>query len=146
MVAALRMVLGSTGSITTLSAQSCLLQPYLPPVDTVDAVLRTRDGAPGVLSLSYGSPVKDSAFEFVCEGGVVSLHGDRVTVNGESHDIPFEGAGVVPEVAAFAASVANGRAVEPKQSAQEALADLEVLEKMLTSGERGGERLEMSMQ
>lgn len=146
MIAALRMILGAREFLTTLSAQSCLLQPYLPPVDTVDAVLKTRGGAPGVLSLSYGSPFKDSTFEFVCDGGVISLQGDRVTVNGESHDIPFDGAGVVPEVAEFAASVASGRGVEQRQSAQEALADLEVLEKMLTSGARGGERMEMSMQ
>lgn len=146
MVAALRMILGSREFLTTLSAQSCLLQPYLPPVDTVEAVMRTRGGAPGVLSLSWGSPFKESTFEFICERGVASLHEDRVTVNGESHDIPFDGAGVGPEITDFASSVVNNRGVKAKQSAQEALADLEVLEKMLTSSESGGERMEMSMQ
>lgn len=143
MVAALRQILGSRDALATLSAQSCLLQPYLPPVDTVDAVMRTRTGAPGVLSLSYGSPFKDAAFEFVCENRVVSLHGDRVTVNGEIHDIPFEGVGVVPEVAEFAASVASNGPVGKRQSALEALADLEVLEGMLSSH---GDKKEMKLQ
>lgn len=146
MIAGLRLILGSRDALTTVSAQSCLLQRHLPPVDTVDAVLRTKSGASGALSLSYGSPFRDSVFEFACEGGVVTIQGDRVTVNGEHHDIPFEGRGVTPEVAEFATSVASGRGVEQRQSAQEALADLEMLEKMLASGERQGEREELRMQ
>lgn len=146
MVAALRLILGSRDALTTVSAQSCLLQSHLPPVDTVDAVLRTKSGAPGVLSLSYGSLFRDSVFEFACEGGVVSINGDKVTVNDEHHDIPFEGRGVAPEVAEFAESIAKGRRVEKRQSPEEALGDLEMLEKMLASGEQKGERVELSQQ
>lgn len=146
MIAVLRLILGCRDALTTVSAQSSLLQTHLPPVDTVDAVLRTKSGAPGVLSLSYGSPFRDSVFEFACEGGVVSINGDTVTVNDEHHDIPFEGRGVAPEVADFAGSVANGRGVEKRQSPEEALGDLEMLEKMLTSGEQKGTRVELSLQ
>lgn len=76
----------------------------------------------------------------------MTIQGDRVTVNEEHHDIPFEGRGVSSEVAEFAASVAHGGRVEKRQSAQEALADLEMLERMLASGERQGEREELRMQ
>ena len=133
-IAALRMILGSgMDELEMISAQTCLLQPHLAPLDTVDAVFQTKKGATGVLSLSYGSPFSDSTFEFVCEKGSVSMHGDRVTVNGESRDIPFEGRGVDAEVAEFAEAIVKGTPVGQRQSPQEALADLKVVQEMLAS-------------
>ncbi|RHZ44870.1 uncharacterized protein CDV56_100796 [Aspergillus thermomutatus] len=134
MVAALRLMLGSRDPVATISAQSCLQQQHLAPLDTVDAVMKTRSGATGVLSLSYGSEFNDSIFEFDCEGGVVALNFDQLTVKGESTELPFDGRGVSREVAVFAATIASGGSVDKRQSPEEALADLEIMEKMLTSG------------
>ncbi|KAJ5690598.1 hypothetical protein N7462_004990 [Penicillium macrosclerotiorum] len=146
MIAGLRMILGSTEPITAVSAQSQQQQSYLPPVDTVDAVVQTRSGAKGLVSLSWGSPFSDNIFEFACEKGVVTMHFDGVTVNGVDHHIAFDGKGVVPEVAEFADAIVNGRPVEKRQSPEEALADLEVLEQMLQSGEKEGERVKLHLQ
>lgn len=143
--AGLRLMLGSE-HITALSAHSQLQQAYLPPVDTVDAVAQTGSGATGVISLSWGSPFSDSTFEFACEKGVVILKGDDVTVNDEVHHIEFDGRGVGPEVTEFATAIMNGRPVEKRQSPEAALADLEILEQMLKSGERQGERLSLRLQ
>lgn len=145
MIAGLRLILGRE-NITTVSAQTQQQQAYLPPVDTVDAVVRTASGATGVVSLSWGSAFSDNVFEFVCEKGVVSMHFDGVRVNGVDHPIEFDGNGVVPEVAEFATAVVNGRPVEMRQSPQQALADLEVLELMLRSGEREGEKMCLQLQ
>ena len=146
MIAALRLILGSTEQITTVSAQSYLQQSYLPPVDTVDAVVKTGSGATGVISLSWGSPFSKHSFEFACEKGSVALNGDDVTVNGVTHPVEFDGKGVSLEVAKFATAIANGRPIEKRQSPQEALADLEILEQMLQSGEKQGEPVTLKFQ
>ncbi|KAJ5947249.1 hypothetical protein N7466_000264 [Penicillium verhagenii] len=146
MVAGLRLILGSEEKIATVSAHSQLQQTYLPPVDTVDAVVKTASGATGLVSLSWGSAFNDNIFEFSCEKGVVKMHFDGVTVNSLDHVIEFDGKGVVPEVADFAAAVINGRPVAERQSPKEALADLEVLEQMLRSGEREGDKMEVQWQ
>lgn len=146
MLAGLRLILGPEEHITTVSAQSQQQQEYLPPVDTVDAVVKTRSGATGVVSLSWGSSFNDNIFEFACEKGVVSMHFDGVSVNGTDYPVEFDGKGVVPEVAEFATAIVNGRPVEKRQSPEEALADLEILEGMLQSGEMQGERVELRLQ
>ncbi|KAJ5611788.1 hypothetical protein N7528_008893 [Penicillium herquei] len=145
MVAGLRMILGDE-KIQTVSAHSQQQQEYLPPVDTVDAVAKTASGATGVVSLSWGSAFNDNVFEFSCEKGVVTLRFDDVVVNGQNHHIEFDGKGVVPEFAEFAAAVSDGRSVARRQSPEEALADLEVLELMLQSGERDGEKMVLKWQ
>ncbi|KKK19137.1 hypothetical protein P175DRAFT_0528433 [Aspergillus ochraceoroseus IBT 24754] len=139
MAAGLRLILGAGNALKTVSAQTCLQQEHLPPLDTVDAVLKTESGATGVLSLSYGSEFKDLCVEFTCAKGVVTLVDDRLTVNGESFDIPFEGVGVKEEVAAFGASIVKG-ALDKELHPEQALADLEVLEMSFQSGEGDGEK------
>jgi predicted dehydrogenase len=145
MTAALRMLLGPTERLSILSAQSQQQQTFLPPVDTVDAVAKTESGATGVISLSWGSAFNDQIFEVACEKGVVTLNFDDVTVNGEKHHIEFDGRGVVPEVAEFADSIVSGKPTR-RQSPEEALADLEILEQMLRSGEKDGERVQLHLQ
>lgn len=145
MLAGLRLILGSD-RITAVSAQSQQQQSYLPPVDTVDAVVQTESGATGVVSISFGSPFGDNLFEFACEKGAVSMNNDDVTVSGQTHTIEFDGKGVAPEVAEFATAIVNERQVEKRQSPEEALADLELLEQMLQSGEKQGERLQLRLQ
>ncbi|KAF4157508.1 hypothetical protein CNMCM6936_005609 [Aspergillus lentulus] len=145
-IAALRLILGSSDPVATISAQSCLQQQHLAPLDTVDAVMKTRSGATGVLSLSYGSAFDDSVFEFDCEGGVVALNFDTLSIKGESNELAFDGRGVSREVAVFATTIASGGSIDKRQSPEEALADLEIMEKMLTSGERDGERQGVELQ
>ncbi|KAL4807627.1 hypothetical protein BDV18DRAFT_135692 [Aspergillus unguis] len=137
-LAALRLILGrGSNSLKTISAQTSQLQEHLPPIDTVDALLTTAAGAPGVVSLSFGSEFKDSVLEFTCDKGVVTLIGDQLTVNGVVTDIPFEGVGVKEEVKAFGESIVQGK-LEDQLRPEEALADLEILEAMVKSGEDGG--------
>ncbi|KAG2021590.1 hypothetical protein GB937_004930 [Aspergillus fischeri] len=145
-IAALRLILGSNDPVATISAQSCLQQQHLLPLDTVNAVMKTKSGATGVLSLSYGSAFNDSVFEFDCEGGVVALNFDTLTIKDESNELAFDGRGVSREVAVFATTIASGGSVDKRQSPEEALADLEIMEKMLTSGERDGERQTVELQ
>lgn len=144
MTAALRLILGSE-RLSIVSAQSQLQQPFLPPVDTVDAVLKTESGAIGVLSLSWGSSFSDQIFEVSCEKGIVTLNFDDVTVNGTKHHIEFDGKGVAPEIAEFAKSIIDQKPAS-RQSPEEALADLETLEQMLRSGERDGEKVRLHLQ
>ncbi|KAL2797612.1 hypothetical protein BJX66DRAFT_87346 [Aspergillus keveii] len=145
-LAGLRLILGRGGNeLKTLSAQTCQLQEYLPPIDTVDAVAKTASGAPGVISLSFGSEFKELALEFTCAEGVVTLVDDRLTVKGDVTDIPFEGVGVKEEVQAFAASIGNGKLDEMLRP-EEALADLEILESIVKSGEEDGEKKALSLQ
>ncbi|KAE8131583.1 hypothetical protein BDV38DRAFT_275805 [Aspergillus pseudotamarii] len=80
-VAALRLVLGQSDGLAMVAAHSSLRQEHLAPVDTVDALVKTRSGATGVLSVSYGSEINDSVFEFTCADGVVTLDFDRLTLS-----------------------------------------------------------------
>ncbi|PYH96208.1 NAD(P)-binding protein, partial [Aspergillus ellipticus CBS 707.79] len=84
-IAALRLILSATSdAITTVSGMTSLHRPHLHPMDTLDAIVRTRSGATGTISLCYGSQGgSTSLFEIVCERGVVTLDGDWVRVDGE---------------------------------------------------------------
>ncbi|QMW43768.1 hypothetical protein G4B11_007138 [Aspergillus flavus] len=124
-VAALRLILGQSDGLAMVAAHSSLRQEHLAPVDTVDALVKTRSGATGVLSVSYGSEINDSLFEFTCADGVVTLDFDRLTVNGEGYDVPFEGRGVNKELVEFAESITTGDGIATRLRPEEALADLE---------------------
>ncbi|KAL4912489.1 hypothetical protein BDW62DRAFT_216287 [Aspergillus aurantiobrunneus] len=139
-LAGLRLILGrGANSLKTVSAQTSQLQEHLPPIDTVDALVTTVSGASGVICLSFGSEFKDSVLEFTCEKGVATLVGDRLTVDGVATDIPFEGVGVKEEVKAFGASIRSGE-LDERLRPEEALADLEILEMIVRSGEEDGGR------
>lgn len=139
-LAALRLILGrGSNSLKTVIAQTSQLQQHLPPIDTVDALATTASGAPGVINISFGSEFRDSLLEITSEKGVVTLIGDQLTVGGVVTDIPFEGVGVKEEVKAFGASIVGG-ALEDRLRPEEAFADLEILEKLVTSGEDGGRK------
>ncbi|KAF7792029.1 hypothetical protein EIP86_003056 [Pleurotus ostreatoroseus] len=53
-IAALRTILSTT--LTSLSGYASLNQDYLPPHDTINAVVRTASGAHGLVELTFGSP------------------------------------------------------------------------------------------
>lgn len=145
-IAALRRVLGPSNPITTLSANTTQLQAHLPPVDTISATLKTATGATGTLNLSFGTTFRGLEYSVATEkNGTISCTPGEVTVNGETRKVPNERSGVPPEIRAWGEALAEGR-MNADQSPEEALADLEIMEACLRSGERGGEKMELKYQ
>ncbi|KAI9793887.1 MAG: hypothetical protein M1816_007139 [Peltula sp. TS41687] len=144
-VAATRLLLGDADPIVRVSAQTTQLQPYLPPVDTLDAVLKLKSGVTGSFSVSFGTTLSQSSYLVACEEGVVEVTEDGVIVKGgededaeETHEsFISDSRGVKEEIEAWAESFESGMQ-DPRQSPDEALRDLEILEKMLRSGEYNG--------
>jgi predicted dehydrogenase len=103
--------------------------------------VRTRSGASGAFQHSAGTNLKAFEWDIGYEKGTVKAAGETVTVTpaeGEPVVKEFKRTtGVAEEVLAWAAGIAEGRP-NPLQSPEEALADLEFLEKMFRSGEQGG--------
>jgi predicted dehydrogenase len=103
--------------------------------------------------LSFGSSLSGSEQTVSCENGSVTVGRSSVTVRqGEQKDgksteklFPEEGSGVKQEVAAWAKSIVAGKQ-DPAQSPEEALADLEILEKLLRSGEAKGKPFDLEFQ
>lgn len=138
-------MLGESCKPVSLSAYTHLLQKHLPPVDTVDAIWKTESGVSGTFSLSFGSTLSGTDFTIACEKGSVSVVKNKVIVRqGEESEDNFtekefndQANGVTQEVLAWGKALAAGKP-NADQSPEEALADLEVLEKMLRSGEQEG--------
>ncbi|KAK0323441.1 hypothetical protein LTR82_005801 [Friedmanniomyces endolithicus] len=140
-IAGMRMLLGSEVQVA---------KSHLPPVDTVDATFLLANGATGNFSVSFGTTFTGADWAVACEKGSVSVDGTKVTVKplgGEEKvvDKPDELGGVKQEVFAWAKSLVSGKQ-EAKQRPEEALADLEILEAMLRSGEKGGQPVELKLQ
>ena len=164
-IAGIRVLLAGGGvKVERVSAYTTLLQDYLPPVDTVDATWKISNGSTGTFSVSFGTTFSGAEWSVACEGGTVSVDRTKVTTkpsDGEEkvEDVPDEvgdlGDGVkeehvpigsvVPEIWAWVRSLQEGK-WDKRQSAEEGLADLEVLEGMVRSGERGGEVVELRYQ
>ena len=124
--AGLRLLLGED-TVSRLSAYTNQNQKHLPPVDTVDATMKTKSGATGTFSLSMGTSFTGSEWAIACEGGSVSISRSTITTvfdgKEEKVDIEDERSGVPPEVReALAAGERN-----EKQIPEEALADLELV-------------------
>lgn len=144
--AALRFLLGPDEPLETLSANTSQLQEHLPPVDTAYATLKTKNGATGSISMSFGTTKKASDLYVACEKGVVSMPDQKTVVVGdESKVLEDERTGVPPEVRIWGEALSSGK-WDPKQDPEEALADLEILEAMLRSGEKGGEAVKLTLQ
>lgn len=130
--AGLRLLLGPENTITRLSAFSAQLQKHLPPVDTIDAAMKTKSGATGTFSVSFGTSFTGYEFNIACEGGTVSLSvfGSTVTTVVEGKEeksvVDDERTGVPPEVRKWGEALAAGQRNE-KQRPEEALADLELV-------------------
>ena len=127
--AGLRLLLG-TDHIRRLSAYTTQLQDHLPPVDTVDATLRTKSGVTGTISISFGTTMTAGEWTVACEGGTVTVsRGLVVTVvdgKEDKKDFPDEGSGVAAEVRKWGEAIAAGTSNE-RQRPEEALADLELV-------------------
>lgn len=143
--AGLRLLLGKDNPLVTLSAHSAQLQEHLPPVDTVEATGKTKQGTVGTISISFGTTAKGREWTIGADKGSVSVNFDGVTIDDKVEEIANEGSGVVPEVRAWGEALAAGT-VNEKQSPEEALADLELIEAMLVSGSQDGKPFKLEHQ
>ncbi|TDZ14350.1 Uncharacterized protein Cob_v012740 [Colletotrichum orbiculare MAFF 240422] len=147
--AALRLLLGSDAAPLSVSAFSALTRDHLPPIDTVNAVVKTKSGAIGSFAVSVGSTLNAFDFQVACENGSVTVSSHELTVKpfeGEARTVRFEETnGVKEEVKAWAEALAAGKP-NPLQSPEEALADLEFLEKIFQSGEQDGALQKLELQ
>lgn len=143
--AALRLMLGPENPLVSLSANTTQLQEHLPPVDTIDATAKAKNGATGTISISFGTTFKGIEWTVACAGGVVTVAGDKVTIGDKTEEIQNERSGVPPEVRAWGEALAAGKFNE-RQSPEEALADLEIIEASLRSGEQGGKAIALECQ
>lgn len=147
-LAGTRLVLGAAGvKPVKTSAFTAQLREHLPPVDSLDATVRLSNGSAGTISLSFGTTFSGSEYAFACEKGTVTVTDKKVVVKREGGDedvkeFPNQGNGVKQEIAAWGESLQAGKANE-RQSPEEALADLEWLEAMLQSGEKGGASIDL---
>ncbi|KAF4928917.1 hypotheticall protein [Colletotrichum viniferum] len=147
--ATVRLLLGTEAAPESIAAFSDLTRPHLPPIDTINAVIKTRSGATGSFAVSVGSSLSAFDFEVACENGSVTVSGHELIVkplDGEARTTQFEQTtGVKEEVKAWAEALVSGKP-NPLQSTDEALADLEFLEKIFKSGEQDGTRLKLELQ
>ena len=130
LVAGTRLLLPSANTPVRLSAYSALLQEHLPPADTLEATWKTKSGVSGSFSVSFGTTFTGLELAVACEQGTVSATMGKVTVTKDGKDEVTEfkddTIGVMPEVKAWAEGLAAGKP-NPRQSPEEALADLEIV-------------------
>ncbi|KAI7971298.1 hypothetical protein EIK77_007352 [Talaromyces pinophilus] len=123
------------------------MQPHLLPVDTVNGAYLLKSGRSGTISLSFGIEFKsDFLIEVTSTNGLVAMTPAGVKIverNGSDSDhkealkeFPFS-TGVGLEIEAFRKAIEN-KSPDARQSADEALLDLVLVEKLLGSGEQGG--------
>lgn len=123
---------------------SSLAQEYLAPVDTLSAVIKTKGGAVGNFSCSWGTTLPRAAeYQVACENGSVTIEGDKgwiVYKDGRrvEKDFPFtRGAGVMQEVEAWGKAMREAKE-DPLLTPEITLGDLEMLESMLKSADENG--------
>lgn len=124
----------------TVQAFTDQVQAHLPPIDSVNAVIKTKSGASGSFQHSAGTHLRAFEWDIGYEKGSVRAHGETVTITVDGKDTVKEferNHGVPDEVAAWAQSIIDGKP-DLRQTPEEALADLEFLEKMFKSGEQNG--------
>ena len=156
-IAGIRAMLAGGGErVKSLSAYTTMLKEYLPPIDTVDATWQLSNGSTGTFSVSFGTTFTGAEWTVACEGGTVSVDRDEVTITPKGGEARTEkvrdefgdvgvGSGVKTEVFAWARSLDQGE-WDKRQSAEEGLADLELLEAMVQSGEGDGKAVVMKYQ
>ncbi|KAJ5872538.1 uncharacterized protein N7529_004891 [Penicillium soppii] len=142
-MAGLRLLLGAEPGkeIASLSALTNQTQPYLPPVDTADVIMRTTSGVTGVFQISRGTSLLTDELAIACSNGWIKLENETVTISRDGKvevvTVPNERTGVLPEIRVWGSSIIEGKA-RPEQEPEAALADLELIELILKSGSRGG--------
>lgn len=116
--------------ITRVSAFTTQVRDYLPPVDTVDAVLKLESGITGTFQLSVGTSLREDSWTVVCEDGWIKIEGSKVTIFREGQvtqrTVPNERTGVPPEVREWGKALVAGKVLK-EQEPEAALADLELV-------------------
>ena len=134
------MLLGIDHGPVRVAAFTAQLQDHLLPVDTLDATIKTKSGATGTFSVSFGTTFDEYKLSIACEQGIVSREkvgsdfqegtGGAVVVksNGKETRTEFmsEEFGVKQEIRAWTESLETGRQ-NPRQKPEEALKDLEMV-------------------
>ncbi|KAI1748028.1 hypothetical protein F4782DRAFT_390150 [Xylaria castorea] len=150
--AGLRKLLGEEDPVASVRALTSLVMSHLPPIDTVTAILQTKSGVIGSYTHSVGTTFQAFDFHVACEHGYVEAGPDRVvTVRGLGADAKTEektfekSSGVKEEVQAWAEALVSGKP-HPEATPEQALGDLELLEKMFTSGDHDGARQQLEHQ
>ncbi|KAI4770120.1 NAD(P)-binding protein [Aureobasidium sp. EXF-3400] len=148
-IAAMRQLLGQEAKMTQVAAFTAQLQPHLPPLDTINATVKLANGRSGTFSVSFGTTFSGAEYVVACQNGTVDVGFDKTIVkqgkDESSKDFPEDKNGVRQELKAWGESISRGKA-DPMQSPEEALADLEVLEAMIKSGEADGKAIELKLQ
>jgi len=146
-IAGLRLMLGDL-TFKSTNAYSSLVRPHLPPIDTLNAILLLSNGAHGTVSYSFGSGIRASKVEVVCENGGVTVSGKTVSVKELGKDEftkSFDNQKETPvaaEVRVFAETLASGKGVsDPRQTPEEGLEDLKVIDKMIESAHHKGKAI-----
>lgn len=120
--AGLRLLLGAD-VIVQLSACSTQLQKHLTPVDAVDAIMKTKSGATGTISISFRTE-----WTIACEGGTVSISKSVITtvINGKEEKtvVQDEATGVPSKLRKWVKALLAGSQNERQRP--ETLADLEL--------------------
>lgn len=140
--AAARHFLRGQDAAASVQAFTAQVKPHLPPLDSVHALVKLQSGAAGVFQHSCGSTLKAFEWAVAFEKGSVVAEPKKVVVSGPRGDVletkDFERtSGVSEEIAAWAEALQKGTP-DKNQSPEEALADLEFLEKIFRSGEKDG--------
>ncbi|KAL2357645.1 hypothetical protein BJ546DRAFT_1024045 [Cryomyces antarcticus] len=148
-IAGTRLLLQPENAPTRVSAFTTQLQKHLPPVDTADATWKLKNGSSGTFAVSFGTTFGGSEYTVACEKGTVSVSRGMIVVTKdgkevERKDLTSEGAGVKQEVKAWGEGIAASKQ-DSRQTPEEALKDLEILEAMLQSGERNGQPMEIKL-
>lgn len=135
-VAALRLMLGEIAAVSAVMTQ---VLPDLPPADTISTTLRFANGVLGAYMASYavGAPWPPQIHIVGEKGALRVIRGEiEITKQGTTQTIKCSAYdGVQKELAAFAAAIRTG---EPhRNSPEEALRDLAVIEAMLRAAESG---------
>ena len=144
-IAALRMILGKNEPLVSIAAHTAQLQEHLPPVDTIEATAKTKGGALGNISISFGTTNKGTEYSIGSQEGSVSVSPGSAKIDDKEEKIEEEGSGVAPEIRAWAQGIVEGKS-NALQRPREALADLEVIEACLRSGEQGAKVIELKYQ
>lgn len=131
-MAGLRQLLESQpgNHIVRLSAFTNQLRDYLPPADTINAVLKTKSGVTGTFQLSVGTSFREDSWAVSCERGWITVEDSEVTIcrDGEvtKKTVQNERTGVPPEIRAWGEALAAGKVLK-EQGPETALADLELV-------------------
>jgi len=135
-IAALRLILGEVDSVQAFARQ---VRADLPPADTMSATLRFASGALVSYTVTYAAPFY-SASPLEIMGSEGRLRVDRghllVTRGNETSDEqPMGRDGVEGELSAFVDAILEGSA--HRNTPEQGLADVAVVEAMLRSNETG---------